>query len=141
METESIADLMVILILQLGIVIFAVRFFGKLVKKAGIPQVLGELLAGIIIGPYALGGIALPGFPQGIFSPGTGSLVVSVELYAFATVASIILLFVSGLETNIKLFLRYSLAGGIISTGGVLLSLAAGTVLGMLMFQAPFSDP
>jgi Kef-type K+ transport system membrane component KefB/mannitol/fructose-specific phosphotransferase system IIA component (Ntr-type) len=67
--------------------------------------------------------------------------VVSVELYAFATVASIILLFVSGLETNIKLFLRYSLAGGIISIGGVLASFLAGNLTGMLMFKASYADP
>jgi Kef-type K+ transport system membrane component KefB/mannitol/fructose-specific phosphotransferase system IIA component (Ntr-type) len=72
---------------------------------------------------------------------GAGSLAVSVELYAFATVASIILLFVSGLETNIKLFLRYSLAGGIISTGGVLVSFVAGCLVGMMMFQTSFLDP
>ncbi|MDR0444565.1 MAG: cation:proton antiporter [Treponema sp.] len=141
MEAEPIAEQMIVLILQLGIVIFAVRFLGKLVKKLGAPQVLGELVAGIIIGPYALGGITLPGFPEGIFPLGAGSLAVSIELYAFATVASIILLFVSGLETNIKLFIRYSLAGGIISTGGVLASFAAGAAIGMLVFQTSFTDP
>ncbi|MDR0324407.1 MAG: cation:proton antiporter [Treponema sp.] len=141
MESESITELMTLLILQLGIIFFAVRFFGSLVKKLGIPQVLGELIAGIIIGPFALGGIQLPGFPNGIFPYGTGALAVSTELYAFAVVASIILLFVSGLETNIKLFLRYSFAGGIISTGGVVVSFAAGNLLGMIIFNAPFTDP
>jgi len=51
METEPITELMAVLILQLGIVLFAVRFFGSLAKKLRIPQVLGELLAGIVIGP------------------------------------------------------------------------------------------
>jgi Kef-type K+ transport system membrane component KefB/mannitol/fructose-specific phosphotransferase system IIA component (Ntr-type) len=147
MESESITGLMAILILQLGIIFFAVRFFGSLVKKIGIPQVLGELTAGIIIGPYALGGIKLPGFPNGIFAlssdslAASGNLAVSVELYAFATVASIILLFTSGLETNIKLFLRYSFAGSIISTGGVAVSFAAGAFVGMFVFNTHFMDP
>ncbi|MCL2792672.1 MAG: cation:proton antiporter [Spirochaetaceae bacterium] len=141
MEHESVTELMAILILQLGIILFAIRFFGNLAKKIGVPQVLGELIAGIIIGPYALGGIQLPGFPHGIFPLAAGSLSVSTELYAFAIVASIILLFASGLETNIRLFLRYSLAGGIISTGGVLASFAAGCFVGMLMFQTSFTDP
>jgi Kef-type K+ transport system membrane component KefB len=78
---------------------------GRLVKKIGIPSVMGELLGGVLIGPYALGGIALPGFPQGVFPLGANeTLAVSPELYAFATVASIILLFASGLETNLGLF-------------------------------------
>ncbi|MCL2480723.1 MAG: cation:proton antiporter [Spirochaetaceae bacterium] len=141
MESESITELMAILILQLGIILFAVRLFGNLAKKVRVPQVLGELLAGIIIGPYALGGIHLPGFLHGIFPMGSGSLSVSIELYAFATVASIILLFVSGLETNIKLFIRYSLAGGIISTSGVIASFVAGDLIGMLLFKTSFMDP
>ena len=145
MESDSITGIMAVLALQLGIILFAVRFFGKLAKKLKIPQVLGELIAGIIIGPYALGGIGFPLFPQGIFPPGGGaaaaSFAVSSELYAFASVASVILLFASGLETNIRLFLLYSLAGSIISIGGVLASFAAGALAGMLLFQASFTDP
>ncbi|MCL1930442.1 MAG: cation:proton antiporter, partial [Treponema sp.] len=119
METEPITELMAALILQLGIVLFAVRFLGRLARRIKIHPVLGELLAGIIIGPYALGGISLPGFPNGIFPLSASPVAVSTELYAFATVASIVLLFVAGLETNIRLFLRYSLMGGVISLGGV----------------------
>ena len=58
METEPITDLMAALILQLGIILFAVRFLGRLARRIKIYPVLGELLAGIIIGPYALGGSA-----------------------------------------------------------------------------------
>ncbi|MDR1787913.1 MAG: cation:proton antiporter [Treponema sp.] len=129
--TEAIANLA----LQLGILLFAVRVCGKLVKKIGIPQVLGELLAGVAIGPYALGGIKLAsiGFPNGIFPlPAGGSLAVSTELYAIAQIASVILLFASGLETDIGLFLRYSLAGGLIGIGGVAVSFILGDMAGVL---------
>jgi fructose-specific phosphotransferase system IIA component len=133
------------LVLQLGVIIFAVRLGGRLVKKAGIPQVLGELIAGIIIGPYALGGIPLPGFPYGLFSPGPlppgETLAVSPELYAFAMVASIILLFASGLETDLGLFLRYSVAGGLIGIGGVLASFVLGNLVGAAILRASFADP
>jgi Kef-type K+ transport system membrane component KefB/mannitol/fructose-specific phosphotransferase system IIA component (Ntr-type) len=129
------------LALQLGILVFAVRGGSRLVRKIGIPPVLGELLAGVCVGPYALGGIALPGFPRGVFPLGEGTLAVSVELYAFATVASIILLFASGLETDLGLFLRYSVAGGVIGLGGVIFSFAAGALCGMVLLKAPFMDP
>jgi Kef-type K+ transport system membrane component KefB/mannitol/fructose-specific phosphotransferase system IIA component (Ntr-type) len=103
---------------------------------------LGELLAGVVIGPYALGGIPLPGFPQGIFPLGeTAGIAVSPELYAFATVASIILLFASGLETDLGLFLRYSLAGGIIGIGGVIFSFCLGALSGAAFLHIPFTDP
>jgi Kef-type K+ transport system membrane component KefB/mannitol/fructose-specific phosphotransferase system IIA component (Ntr-type) len=138
----NVTELMSELVLQIGIILFAVRLGGRLVKKTGIPTVLGELMAGVIIGPYALGGIVLPGFPHGIFPLGaSGSLAVSTELYAFATVASIILLFASGLETDLGLFLRYSVAGGLIGMGGALVSFAAGAFCGVVLLHTSFMDP
>ena len=141
MQSESITELMAVLALQLGIILFAVRVFGRLVKKIGIPQVLGELIAGIVIGPYALGGIGFPGFSHGIFPLGSGALAVSNELYAFSSIASVILLFASGLETDIGLFLRYSVAGGIIGLGGVIVSFAAGELIGVLLLHGSLLDP
>jgi fructose-specific phosphotransferase system IIA component len=137
---ENIAGVMANLVLQIGIILFTVRFCGKLVKKIGIPSVLGELIAGVIIGPYALGGIALPGFPQGMFPLHSASLAVSPELYAFSTVASIILLFASGLETDLGLFLRYSVSGGIIGLFGVVVSFVFGDLAGMFMLHTSFMD-
>jgi fructose-specific phosphotransferase system IIA component len=128
------------LVLQLGIILFAVRLGGALVKRVGISPVLGELLSGVALGPYALGGIALPGFPHGIFPLGEG-LAVSPELYSFAMVASIILLFSSGLETDLGLFLRYSVAGGVIGLGGVVFSFALGALAGALLLDIPLIDP
>jgi len=138
--TEYVAEL----VLQIGIILFAVRLFGQLAKKIGIPSVLGELLAGVIIGPFALGGIAIPGFPNGIFPLAfseTHTLAVSLELYSFATVASIVLLFASGLETDLGMFLRYSIAGGIIGISGALFSFIAGTFCGVILLDSSFWDP
>lgn len=140
-EEKEITEVMSELVLQIGIIIFAVRIGGMLVKKIGIPSVLGELLAGVLIGPYALGGIALPGFPGGIFPLNSGTLAVSPELYSFATVASIILLFASGLETDLGLFLRYSVAGGIVGIGGVVFAFGLGDAVGMLLLHTGFMDP
>jgi len=138
----QITELVAELVLQVGVILLTVRIFGQIAKKIGIPPVLGELIAGVIIGPFALGGIPLPFFPHGIFPLALDNgLAVSVELYAFATVASIVLLFVSGLETNLGLFLRYSFAGGIIGVSGALLSFAAGCLCGVFVFNASFLDP
>ena len=120
--------------------IFAVRLIGKLFKKIKVPTVLGELLIGVVIGPFALGGIPLPGFPQGIFPLNSASLAVSPELYSFSQVASIILLFASGLETDLKLFLKYSVAGGVIGIGGVVFSFVLGDLVGVLLLHTNFMD-
>ena len=137
---EGIASVMATLAIQLGILIFAVRFIGKLFKKIKIPTVLGELLIGVIIGPFALGGIALPGFPHGMFPLNSAELAVSTELYSFAQIASIILLFASGLETDLKLFLKYSIAGGVIGIGGVVFSFVLGDLVGVWLLHTNFMD-
>ena len=124
----SITEIITNLVFQLAAIIFAARIFGRLAAKVGIPSVLGELISGIIIGPFALGGLSFPGFPNGLFGI-TESLAgsVSPELYAFAQIASIILLFASGLETDLSLFIKYSVSGGIIGLGGVVVSFFFGS--------------
>ena len=130
---------MTLLVLQLAVVIFAVRAGGALAERLKLPSVVGELLAGVVIGPYALGALSFPGFPLGLFpiSPG---FAISPVLYSFSTIASIILLFSSGLETDIDMLLHYSLAGGIVGLGGVVASFAFGAGLGaVLTHQSIFS--
>ena len=132
----DITEIVTNLVLQLAVIIFTARIFGKLAARVGIPSVLGELIAGIVIGPFALGGIAFPGFPNGFFGVLDSSAgAVSSELYAFAQIASIILLFASGLETDLSLFIKYSVSGGIIGVGGVVVSFFFGA--GCAMFILP----
>ncbi len=130
----NITEIITELVFQLAVIIFAARIFGKIAVKFGIPSVLGELVSGIIIGPFALGGIALPGFPHGLFGVSESLAgAVSPELYAFAQIASIILLFASGLETDLSLFIKYSVSGGIIGIGGVFISFFFGALCAMFI--------
>lgn len=122
----NLTESMMMLAAQLGVVLLAAKGGNLLFARMRQPAVLGELLAGVVIGPFALGRISLPGFEQGLFPlPEVGGAV-SPELYAFAAVASIILLFDVGLETDLKLLFRYSAAGGLVGLGGVVISFAAG---------------
>lgn len=141
---------MMFLVLQIGIIIFAARLGGSIASMLKMPSILGELAAGIVIGPWALGGI---GFGEGIFKYGLfhgaalremntagagvremfGTVAghgpfdaTSPALYGIATLASIILLFLSGLETNLKMFLRYSFVGTLVGIGGVVGSFLLG---------------
>ncbi|MBU0936587.1 MAG: cation:proton antiporter [Spirochaetes bacterium] len=138
----SLADAQGSLVIQIGILLFAVKLGGLLAQRFHIPGVLGELLVGVIIGPYALGGIAFPGFPHGLFGTGIigAEIPVSTELYALATIASIILLFISGLETDLTLFLKYSIAGAVVGIGGVVFTFFGGALVGMLVFGGSFMD-
>lgn len=142
-SSGGMAEMQTALVIQIGVVLFVVKLGGIAAQKLKMPSVLGELLSGVLIGPYALGGLAIPGFPQGLFAAGAlgAELPISPELYGIATIASIILLFESGLETDLSLFLKYSVAGGIVGIGGVIAAFAAGDFLGMLMFGGGFMAP
>ena len=136
----QITGLMTTLIFQISIIIFAVKIFGSLSERLGFPSVIGELISGVVIGPFALGGIPLPGFPEGLFPVFSDSLAVTPQLYGFAMVASIVLLFNSGLETDLSLFLRYSIRGGIIGLSGVIFSFIFGAGTCMLVLGTHFWD-
>ncbi len=123
---------MVNMVVQLAVIIFAVRLGGGLMRRFKLPGVLGELIAGMVIGPFLLGSIPLPwlGLPGGLFPRLPGEFPISPELYGFASVASIVLLFMVGLETDFRQFLKYSVAGTVIGMGGVIVSFAAGVLAG-----------
>ena len=130
------------IVIQLGVLLFMVRLGNTVAQKLHLPPVLGELLAGVVVGPYALGKIALPGFPHGLFPLiHNAAIPVSTELYTFSTVASIVLLFMSGLETDIGMFLKYSITGTIVGLGGMVFSFAGGALLGMVINGKSIMDP
>jgi Kef-type K+ transport system membrane component KefB len=93
-----------------------------------------------VIGPYLLGRLPIPGFfDQGLFALGENGLAVSPELYGFATIASVILLFLAGLETDLPLFLKFSLKGSVVGIGGVLFSFFLG--IGFFAFLGSLGVP
>ena len=128
---------MMMLVIQLGVILFAARLGNMLFERIRLPGVLGELTAGIVIGPYLLGGIGLPGFDGGLFPSGV-AFPVSPELYGICAVASVVLLFLVGLETDIRLFVQYSLAGSLVGLGGVAASFAVGSAVTMLFSRMLF---
>jgi len=117
-------------VLQLGILIVCTRMGGYWLRRwLHLPGVLGELIVGMIIGPYAMGKLHWP--IVGHLFALTEAGAVSPELHALAIFAAIILLFLSGLETDLSTFLRYSIAGTIVGIGGVVFSfyLGAGSAI------------
>lgn len=155
---------MMFLVLQIGIIIFAAKLGGALASLLRLPSILGELAAGILIGPWCLGGI---GFGDGVFQYGlfngaalkamnavsggdavamfgtvAGNNVMfdatSPALYGIATLASVILLFLSGLETNLKMFLKYSFVGSMVGLGGVIVSFVFGDLCAVYLLPKFF---
>ncbi|MGM0462542.1 MAG: cation:proton antiporter [Fibrobacterota bacterium] len=130
------------LVIQVGIIILAARAGGAFLSRFRLPRVLGEILVGIIIGPHLLGGIGFWGFPEGIFAlQSPAGIPISTELYGLATIASILLLFMAGLGTDLNLFLRYSLAGSLVGLGSAVLSFAVGAFTAIHFLNISLSDP
>jgi Kef-type K+ transport system membrane component KefB len=88
--------------------------------------VLGELVVGVAVGPFALGGLSFGGI--GPFFPlHEGVIPVGSELYTLAQLGSVVLLFVAGLETDTQQFVRFGPVAGAVALGGVLVPFALGT--------------
>ncbi|MEM2899234.1 MAG: cation:proton antiporter [Thermoplasmata archaeon] len=136
-EKENITHLVTRIAFLLGVVILSAKIFGELFeKRLKIPGVLGELVAGMLIGPYALGGLAFtiggitlgPIFDGPIFNPLGSTSETSIILYTFAQIGAVILLFVAGLETNPEKFFSAGKSGMFIALGGVLVPFALGYI-------------
>ena len=140
---NDMSSLMQHLMIQVAIILLVSRAGGALIHRLfKLPAVLGELAAGMLIGPYALGGMKLPLIGT-LFPPHLGSIIpVSPELYGMATLASLLLLFLSGLETDLTTFLRYSVVGTAVGIGGVVFSFILGDYCAIFFGLADsFMDP
>jgi len=130
----GMTHLMMTLVLQLAAIVIAARILGWIfVKYLKQPKVLGELAAGMAIGPYALGKLHVAALGGPLFPPAAATLPISPELYGFAVVASLILLFSAGLETDLPTFIRFSAKGSFVGLGGVVVSFVLGD-LGAVLF-------
>ncbi|MBI4336233.1 MAG: cation:proton antiporter [Chloroflexi bacterium] len=145
---EDIAHVIARLVLQLAVVLVAAKLAGEVCERyLRVPAVLGELVAGVVIGPYALGGLALgpldPLFPRPTNPEANPVAAVPQELYALGQVGAVVLLFVAGLETDLKQFLRFVGPASVVATGGVILPFAFGAAATVAFGFAPqgLADP
>lgn len=137
-DASNLTERTALLMIQLGVILFAAKLGHMLLsQRCRMPGVLGEVLAGVIIGPHVLGGIAFYVFPHGLFPPSNG-FPVSPELYGICGLAAVILLFTIGLETDLRLFLRYSMAATVVGIGGVLFSFVLGNLVTVAFSRSLF---
>ncbi|MEI8353984.1 MAG: PTS sugar transporter subunit IIA [Lentisphaerota bacterium] len=120
---------MALLILQLGVLVLAARLGGTLFRRWRMPGVLGELLSGVIVGPHLLGGVTVPGFPEGLMQGVSTILTSQRPLFGVVLVALTVLVFLIGLDTDIRLIRRYALAGALVGVGGAVASFVAVSAL------------
>ncbi len=111
-----------ILFLSLSLLLFVARGFGELARHFHQPAVLGEILAGVILGPTVLGYFN-PSLQQIIF-PSQGPL--TLVLNSFMTIAITLFLLVAGLEVDLSSVFRQGKSALRISFWGLLIPFALG---------------
>ncbi len=99
-------------IINISLLVFAAKILSGLFAKVGLPEVLGELSAGMILGPYALGGITVLGEPI---------MEINEYIRVFAEVGAILLLFIAGLEVSFARFKAVGAKSSVVGSFGVIL--------------------
>ena len=115
--TES-STIFIHVIISLSLLLFASKLFAELFHRIKLPIVLGELLAGIVIGPYALGGLPL-------FN-GEPLVILDETIKHIGELAAIVILFVAGLEITPREFLRGGASSFTIGALGVIVPFFVG---------------
>jgi Kef-type K+ transport system membrane component KefB len=108
-------------IIAVGILLFAAKLMAELFLRLKLPIVLGELMAGMIIGPFAFGAF--------LIWDDQSLLNITGEIRILGEIGAIVILFMAGLEMTPKEFLRGGKASFIVGTLGVVVPFFAGLVV------------
>ncbi len=102
---------------SLAIIIIFAKFFGLIARKLKAPQVAGEIVAGLLIGPSALNIVQTNDFISG-----------------FAEIGVILLMFGAGLDTDLKQLKKSGIKATLIACAGVAVPMVLGTLLFMAFY-------
>lgn len=120
---------LLVLLLQLAGILLLARTLAEVMRRLGQPAILGELLAGILLGPTVLGHY----FP-GAFQLAFPSDVAQFHLLeVFSWLGMVLLLLLTGLETDLRIMRTIGRAAVLTSAGGLLVNFTAGATLGFLL--------
>ena len=114
MELPAIEDVLA----TMAVIIIVAKILEEIISSRGYAPVLGDILAGIILGPSILG----------IIRP---EIIVSLEPIRWIGITS--LLFIAGLETRFEEFKRQLIPSSIVAVGGIVASFALGYLVGYLL--------
>jgi Kef-type K+ transport system membrane component KefB/nucleotide-binding universal stress UspA family protein len=105
------------------------HLLGALARRLGQPTVVGELAAGIVLGPSVMGGV-VPGLQAWLFPDDAAQRAL---LMAVSWIGVVLLLVCTGFETDLKLLRRLGRASAAVATGSLVVPLAGGALLGWLL--------
>jgi len=117
------------LILSVGTILLAARFLGWIFQLIGQPKVVGEMTAGIMLGPSLLGRF-FPGIFAYVFP---ASSIPAIEV--LSQLGLLLFMFVVGLEVDLKRIVKQRATVVLISNFSILLPLALGAALAKLLYS------
>ena len=117
-----------ILLAQIVTIIFVARFFGWVCKKIGQPTVIGEIIAGIVLGPSLIG-MYFPEFSSALFP--TQSL---GNLQFLSQIGLILFMFVVGMELDLKVMRNKAQEAVVISHASIVIPFALGIGLAYFIY-------
>jgi Kef-type K+ transport system membrane component KefB len=108
--------------LQLLVILLGARVLGEVAARLSVPAVIGEIAAGVLLGPSLLGWI----------QP-------NQTLHLLANIGVILLLFEVGMETDLSRLMRTGAVPFVVASVGVVVPLGAGLAAGLWLFHLPMS--
>ncbi|MDE0495358.1 MAG: hypothetical protein F4Z00_16530 [Acidimicrobiaceae bacterium] len=114
---------------QLLVLVAAARAVGYLMRRVGLPSVVGQLAAGVVLGPSVFGAVWPRGFEW--FIP--HEEISSGALFAVTWLGVALLLVTAGFETDLALIRRLGRAAALVTGFSLVVPLAGGLVIGVLL--------
>ncbi|MGZ5841242.1 MAG: cation:proton antiporter, partial [Xanthobacteraceae bacterium] len=122
---------------QLGLLLLIGRGLGEIMQKLGQPAVMGQLLGGVLLGPSVLG-LVSPDFQHTLF-PGTPEQKSMIN--AVSQLGILMLLLLTGMETDLRLVRRVGRAAIAVAAAGVTLPFICGFALGEMLPDSILPNP
>ncbi len=126
---HSLQEPLAILLLQIITIIIVARFFGWMFRKIGQPSVIGEMVAGIVLGP-SLVGMYFPEFFQGLFPAASLG-----NLKFLSQIGLILFMFVIGMELDLKALKNKANDAVVISHASIIFPFTLGIGLAYLIYH------
>lgn len=125
-----------VFLLSIAALLGVARLLGELARAIGLPAVVGELSAGLLLGKTVLGRIA-PSAESFLFPGGAPRTMLS----AYTTFAVVLLLVVAGLEVDLGVVKKHRRTAVLVSLLGILVPLVGGIVIGYVVPETLLLHP
>jgi Kef-type K+ transport system membrane component KefB len=127
----SSAQLSAAFFLQMFVILLVCRLVGMMSRKLGQPQVVGEMIAGVFLGP-SLFGLLFPGAQEGLFPKESLKI-----LYVGAQLGVGLYMFLVGVEFDVETFKKRARSAASVSFAGMVAPFVLGSALAIALVKLP----